>query len=111
MSNKMNMEQLEKALNNEYFLIGMAICVTIYASRSQVELPTFMKKLFKNDIFRVMFLSTLLMANFKKAPHVAVAIALIFIVTMNGISNDEIHEQFETMESFRGNIKNGRKIN
>lgn len=82
-------KKIENVLNNEYLLVSLALFTTVYASMSRVTLPKFLVKLFKNDLFRVFYLSLLLMFNFNKAPHLAIIIAIIFVVTLNFISQDE----------------------
>jgi hypothetical protein len=82
-------KKIENVLNNEYLLVSLALFTTVYASMSRVTLPKFLVKLFKNDLFRVFYLSLLLMFNFNKAPHLAIIIAIIFVVTLNFISQEE----------------------
>jgi hypothetical protein len=88
-------------LNNEYFLIATGLLVAVYGAMSRVELPPFMVSLFKNDIFRVVFLSLLLIYRFEKAPHVALIVALTFILTMNYITEDEVRVQTESFKNIR----------
>lgn len=71
-------------LGNDYVAVILAIFVTAYGfALSRVELPGWLRNLFNNDIFRVVFLSLLLIHNFDRAPHVGVAIALIFVITIH----------------------------
>ena len=70
---------LTEFLNNEYVLIAMTLFVVLYASMGQMDVPTWLKALFKNDVFRVVFLSLLLIYRFDKTPHVALIVALVFM--------------------------------
>lgn len=101
--------QLDKVFSNEYLLLAAALFVAIYASRNRMQLPDWLMGLFKNDIFRVLFLSLLLMINFKKSPHVAVIVAIVFLITMKYINDHEINEKVAAAESFRADIGNGHR--
>lgn len=99
---------LISVLNNEYLLVSLAIFTTIYASMNRLQLPPYIVKLFKNDIFRILFLSLLLVVNFHKAPHVALVVAIVFIITLNYISHEEARENFTLLETFRSNVKTSK---
>jgi hypothetical protein len=92
-------------LNNDYVAAGIALLVALYASKSSVKLPKFVKNLFNNSIFRVVFLSLLLTQYFNKAPHVALAVALVFIMTLYFIEEQEIKENFAYIDSFRSQAR------
>jgi hypothetical protein len=85
--------------NNEYLLAVLAIFLSVYGSMSRVTLPKWLVKLFKNDIFRVGYISLLLIVPFDTLPHVAIILALIFVVTLNFINKQESKEQFELFET------------
>jgi hypothetical protein len=88
-------------VNNQYVLAALTIFTIVYASQAQVNLPKWLVKLFKNDIFRVIYLSLLLMIPFETAPHVAIIIAIIFVVTLEFINRQEAKEDFELFEAFQ----------
>ena len=90
--------------DNEYTVAIVMIVAIAYASLSRPTLPAWLTKLFKNDIFRVVFLSLLLMFNFEKAPHVALTVALVFVVTLHYINENDAKEQFGLLETFRANL-------
>jgi len=81
--------------DNEYAVAIVMIVAITYASLARPTLPSWLTKLFKNDIFRVVFLSLLLMFNFEKSPHVALTVALVFVVTLHYINENDVQEQFE----------------
>ena len=89
---------LTEFLNNEYVLIAMTLFVVLYASMGQMDVPTWLKALFKNDVFRVVFLSLLLIYRFDKTPHVALIVALVFIFSMNYVLMDEAQEHFAMIQ-------------
>jgi hypothetical protein len=92
-------------LNNEYFLAVATILVVVYGTMSNIELPPYVRGLFKNDIFRVAFLSLLCIYRFNSAPHVALIIALVFVLTMYFLNLQEKRENFQYLEAFKSNIR------
>jgi len=91
-------------LNNDYVLAAVMIFVIAYASRAKIDLPDYLRNLFKNNIFRVVFLSLLLIYNFEKSPRVAITVAVIFVLVMHLINEQEVRENFEYIEAIK-NIK------
>ncbi len=91
-------------VTNEYVLAVLTIFTIVYASQAQVDLPKWLVKLFKNDIFKVIYLSLLLMVPFETAPHVAIILAIVFVMTLAYIDKQEAKENFELLEAFQ-NIK------
>jgi hypothetical protein len=101
-----------KFLDNENVALGVAMFVALYGlSLGRAPLPPMIRNLFNNNLFRVAFLSLLLIANFKKTPHVAVAVALIFVVTLNYLSEEEMKEEFARLEAFRNERRVKRSFN
>lgn len=93
-------------LNNQYVVVLTALFLGLYGyTLSRVELPDYIRNLFNNAIFRVVFLSLMLVYNFNSAPHVAIAIALIFVLTMQKISEQETKENFAFLESFQSHLR------
>ena len=94
-------------LENEYVAVSIALFVALYGiTLSRMQLPEYIKNLFSNNIFRVIFLSLLLIHNFNRAPHVSLAIALVFVLTMHYINEQQIKENFVYLESFRAKLRN-----
>lgn len=89
--------RLDQYLNNEYLLIGMGLLVALYGANARVALPEMVRNLFSNNIFRVVFLSLLLIYRLDKAPHVALAVALVFTLAMYSLSEMEKKENFEVI--------------
>ena len=90
---------IDKYLNNDYVIAALTVFAIVYASQSQVQLPKWLVTLFKNDIFRVIYLSLLLIIPFDKAPHVAILVALVFVITMKYIGQQETQEHFAMLMS------------
>ena len=65
-----------------------------------MKLPGYIKNLFSNPIFNIVFLSLLLIMRFNSAPHVAILIAVIFIVTAEYIREDEVKENMAYFENY-----------
>ena len=84
------MDSLREYANNEYLASALLIFVIVYASKAQVELPDWLSALFKNDIFKILYLSLLLMIPFDKAPHVSIIVAVLFVVILNTINRTEM---------------------
>jgi hypothetical protein len=91
-------------LNNPTVSAILTIFLIVYASRVNLPLPPYVRNLFKNEIFRVLFLSLLIVFRFDKAPSMALMIAIIFVLTLQMINNQEIKENFAYIEAYR-NIK------
>lgn len=86
---------MDQYLDNEYVVTALYLVAVLYATMAQVELPSFVRELFKNDIFRVMFLSLLLIVRFEQRPSVAVLIVMIYMYTMYLLNRDEVNENVE----------------
>ena len=97
-------------INNDVVVIILAFIVALYASQTRVEMPEYIKALFRNNIFRVVFIFLLLMFPFKQAPHVALTIALIFVLTLYFLNYAEMKENFAHLERFRNVQKRREKM-
>lgn len=91
-------------LNNKYTVLALSTFVALYASKSRVYLPPTIKQLFQSDIFRVLFLSLLLIHRFDQVPHVAIFVSLVFLLTMHHLNKNEMVENFESLR-YRGSLK------
>lgn len=92
-------------LDNDYAVVVLALFLGLYAySLGRMGLPNYIRNLFSNNIFRVVFLSLLLTQNLDKSPHVAVTVALVFVITLHYLGEQEIKENFAYLEAFRNNM-------
>ena len=101
---------ISKVLNNEYLVGVLMIFTGIYVGQYRPTLPEWVAKLFKNDIFKIVYLSLLLMIPLEKAPHVSIMIALIFVLTLNYLNKQEMQENFQLLEAFQNNTKRDNLI-
>ena len=88
-------------INNDAVVIVLTIIVILYASYLRVEMPNYIKTLFENNIFRIIFLSLLLILAFNQAPHVAITMAIIFVLTLYFLNEHEAKESFRNLERFK----------
>lgn len=92
-------------LDNDSVAVGLALFVGLYASFLQISgLPDYIRNLFNNNIFRVVFLSLLLTQNLNKSPHVAIIVSLLFVITLHYLGEQEIQENFAYLGAFRNNL-------
>jgi hypothetical protein len=87
-------------LDNEYVSIVLSLFLGLYAMvLSRVDLPDYIRNLFNNSAFRVLWLSLLLIFNFNKTPHIAITVALVFILTLDYLNKKETRENFVYLNS------------
>lgn len=93
-------------LDNDYTAVAIALFLGLYAIiLSRVELPDYVRNLFTNNIFRVVWLTLLLVFNFNKSPHTAIVVAMIFVLTLHYLNEREVKENFAYLESFRNQLR------
>lgn len=96
---------MDSIFDNEIVVILAILFITLYAVKiGKVRLPKYVKDLFKNPIFQIIFLSLLFAYKFEKAPYVAIIIGIIFVLTLDYISTDEMKENFVYLEAFKNNL-------
>lgn len=82
--------------DNEYISIAVALFLALYGvALSRGKLPKSIMDLFKNTTFRIIFLSLLLINNFDNTPHVSIAVAVVFVLTMDYLTKQELNEGFD----------------
>lgn len=95
-------------ISNNWVAVILAFVVALYGlTMARVGLPSYIRNLFSNTIFRILFLSLLLMHNFQRTPHVAIAIALIFVLTLDYLNKQEASESFTIIKK----VKKANKLN
>ena len=91
------MEYLDSTLstvdNNVYVSTILSLFVVLYGSLAKPELPKIIEDLFKNAVFRVLFLA-LIMYRSNKEPQLSIMLAVGFTITMNLISEKQTRENF-----------------
>lgn len=97
----LDLEKPFTIFENEYVSIGLALFLALYGvALSRAKLPDYVLNLFKSTAFRIAFLSLLLINNFDNTPHISIAVAVVFILTMDYLAKREIEEEVE-QEYFR----------
>lgn len=91
-------------LNNQYTVLALSTFVALYAAKSRVTLPQSLRQMFQSDVFRVLFLSLLLIHRFDQVPHVAICVSLVFLLTMHHLNKNEMIENFESLR-YRGSLR------
>ena len=97
-------------LNNEYVFLIVTSLLALYGANARVELPEFVRNLFENCIFRIVFLSLLLVYRFDKSPQIATVVALVFVLTMHHINQMESRENFQYIEAFKSSLERMKKL-
>lgn len=94
-------------LDNEFIAVVVALFVVLYAlNLGKMKLPDYIKNLFNNTLFRIVFLSLLLVYRFDNAPHVALTVALVFVLTLDYLNTEQVKENFEYFENFQHELHN-----
>lgn len=98
---------MSELLDNEWVAVAMSLFIVLYAlNLGRMELPCYIKNLFNNTFFRILFLSLLLVYRFEKAPHVALTVALVFVLTLDYLSAEKTKENFAYLEAFNEELEN-----
>jgi Cu/Ag efflux pump CusA len=88
-------------MSSPVIIIIFSLFIILYGlNLAKIKLPNYIKKLFDNTIFKIVFLSLLLAYNFKAAPHVAVIVALTFVLTLDYMNQQEMRENLSYLEYF-----------
>jgi hypothetical protein len=85
-------------IDNDLSSSVLVALIIVCASQTDLVLPKWVRTLFNSSIFRFVYLSLLLMIPFKKAPHLAIAVAVLFVVIF------EILKRTERFENMAGDV-------
>ena len=72
----------------------LVIFIIIYTSYTQIVLPISIRRLFNNDLFRIIVLSLIAIIAGNAKPHVAVSVAILFVLTMHYVVKNELDKTF-----------------
>ena len=86
-------DYLDKFFENEYTGTILSVMLVLYGGLAAPKLPSFVRKLFENAIFRVIILALVAYGG-NKNPKVAIIIAVAFILSMNMIRENDFVENF-----------------
>ncbi len=84
-------------VNNKYVSTAITIGLGLYAALLGPNLPTFVKDLFKNTLFRILILF-LVVVRGNKDPKMAIMIAVAFVLTLDYVYVRDAKEAFESLE-------------
>ena len=84
---------LETVFSNKYSSVVLTMFLVFYSGLAAPSLPSFVRNLFENPIFRILILS-LIVYKGNKDPQLAIMIAVGFTVTMNFVSSQKFFENF-----------------
>ncbi len=88
-----------EVINNKYVSTAITIGLGLYVALLGPELPSFVKDLFQNTLFRILILF-LVVVRGNKDPKMAIMIAVAFVLTLDYIYVKETKEAFKTIEGF-----------
>ena len=89
-----------EVVNNKYVSTAITIGLGLYAALLGPNLPTFVKDLFKNTLFRILILF-LVVVRGNKDPKMAIMIAIAFVLTLDYVYVKDAKEAFKTIEGFK----------
>jgi len=89
---------LNTVSNNVYISTALGAFLVVYGGLAGPKLPSFIKNLFKNPIFKVLVLAYIMYRG-NKNPQLSIMIAVAFTVTLNLISEQETKEQMENLRN------------
>ena len=82
-----------EVINNKYVSTAITIGLGLYVALLGPELPTFVKDLFKNTLFRILILFLVIVRG-NKDPKMAIMIAIAFVLTLDYINVRDSKEAF-----------------
>jgi len=89
------MDILEK---NLYVKAIVVMLILLYTASIRPNLPSYLKNLFNNSIFKVVVLFFVVMRA-RKDPVLSLAVAVAFVVTINCISQQQAKEAFKIVDN------------
>jgi len=83
-------------LDNSYVKAIFITLMLLYVATIRPELPSYIKNLFNNPIFRIVVLFIVVMKG-NKDPFFSLMIAISFVVTLNCLSAQQARETFKNI--------------
>ena len=87
--------------NNTLIIIVSLIAVLYILFLDNIQMQLYIKKIFDNTLFRILFLSLLLVYIFNKSSCVIIFIALIYVLSYECIKRNEVNENFIYLEALK----------
>jgi len=88
-----------KFLENPYVFGAIALVLILYGSFIKLPIPLFVKNLFQHPVFQILLFS-LIVYKANHNPQIAITVAVVFLIIMTVISDQEIKEDCEKFETF-----------
>ncbi len=97
---------MSNILNNDALVVVVLLTAVLYILfLDNIQVQQYIKKMFDNVLFRILFLSLLLVYIFNKSPCIVIFIALIYVLSYDYIKRNEVKENFIYLEAFKKIIK------
>ena len=93
---------------NKLILISAAGGLALYTH--YFKTPEFIKILFNNSMFRIVYLGFLFIFNFEDNPNMAIILSLLFLLTIYLINKEEMQENLEYVKAYQKIQEERRKI-
>ena len=84
---------IKKIVNNNFLSILLALFLAGYSKLIDKNIPDFLVKLFKNDLFRI-FLIFCVIYSYKNNHNLSLFLVLILTYTLNIIYNNDLKEKY-----------------
>jgi len=87
------LKPVTRLFNNPYTATAISLFLVLYGSMARPALPNFIKNLFQNDIFRLFYVFLLAYIG-DRNPQVALIVAVVFMVGMGLLADQQVSESF-----------------
>jgi len=81
-------------LDNEYVSTALKVLLAVYGALAAPKLPESIKNLFGNVVFRLLLLFLIAYLG-NRRPDISLMVVIVFVITMNVLSEQELKENFE----------------
>lgn len=98
----------DELMNNTLFSTFITVFLCIYGALIGPRMPKFVITLFNNFIFKILIIS-IIAYRANKNPQLSLLFAIIFVLTINAITDNEHLEAFKQIETFQ-NAKSEFKV-
>lgn len=88
-------------LNSSFILVILSIFIGLYGTIINHHSHSFLKKLFINPIFKIVFLSMLLIYRIDNMPIISFAIIIFFILSSQKINDTNIKQNLDYFKGFK----------
>lgn len=83
---------------NDYVSTTITMMIALYATLLRPELPSFIKTLFNNLIFKIIVLF-LIVVHGNNDPKMAIMITIGFVLTLDYIGSENAKENFDNIQN------------